>query len=247
MIKKHRDYILRALKLICLFSFFLPFVGVKSCSSGRPTDFTGTQLIQESSGEVAIIYAIAIGIWIALLGLSFVKIRFNDILKGYLNSGRAVLSLLAGCMVFVLDYQFMFDTLIPRAGIILYCTSALFIYLYGNIKAFKTSNQVKTMSTPEHFSKGVLYAFFKGSQYVLIVLILALWLLFNIEKSGGLSSFSLFDISNTIIFLFAVPIFFMTYFTLKGLDRQYVWAKWHGLFSIVLIFATCLWLIKNYI
>ena len=119
MLKKYRNHILRTLKLICLFSFVLPFISVRSCNSINFTDYTGIQMIQECPDDMVIFHIIAIGIWIVLLGLSFVTVQFNDILRGYLNSGKALLSLIAGCMVvFTAILQFVFDTVIPRTGII---------------------------------------------------------------------------------------------------------------------------------
>ena len=123
-----RHNLWRGLYLLTLFAFLLPFVAVKGCAKGSPTVvYRGYQLITDPHRSDFIsssCYIVAISLALLFLSLSFVRRPSGEILQGFLRSGKAFLSAMAGCIVLLVPTgQFLFDKVEARAGQVLACAA----------------------------------------------------------------------------------------------------------------------------
>jgi hypothetical protein len=125
--KTVRPHAIRALYLVFILSFLLPYVEVTGCSTNIISTYRGYQLIR---GNPAIFYLFSIGIFITFFIFSFYKKGASIALKAFAASWRAMAAALSGFIVGNLPgIQFLFDDLLMLIGqfLGLICAAAVFV------------------------------------------------------------------------------------------------------------------------
>jgi hypothetical protein len=113
-----RNHVWRAIYLLGVLAFLLPFVTVEGCNSGEVTDYRGFELITQEFTYTGWVFLLPICVGLAFFALSFVRRRrYGQILRGFLKSWRAVFASVAALIVvFGPFFNFLFDTVTPRTG-----------------------------------------------------------------------------------------------------------------------------------
>jgi hypothetical protein len=125
--KKVRPHAIRALYLIFILSFLLPYVEVVGCTTKMVSTYHGYQLMR---GSPAAFYLLSIVIFILFFLFSFYKKEASTALKAFAASWRAMAAALSGFIVAYLpDLQFLFDGVLMLIGqfLSLVCVAAVFI------------------------------------------------------------------------------------------------------------------------
>ena len=126
-----RPHAIRALYLVFIFSFLLPYVQVTGCSTKIITTYHGYQLI---SGNPAVFYLISIGIFITFFVFSFYKKETSTTLKAFTASWRAMTAAVSGFIVgFLPGIQFLFDDVFMLIGQFLGLVCAAIIFIDGMV------------------------------------------------------------------------------------------------------------------
>jgi hypothetical protein len=125
--KTVRPHAVRALYLVFIFSFLLPYVEVTGCSTKIITTYHGYQLIR---GNPSLFYLFSICIFIAFFVFSFYKKETSIALEAFAASWRAMTAALSGFIVgYLPGIQFLFDDVLMLIGqfLGLVCAAAIFI------------------------------------------------------------------------------------------------------------------------
>ena len=113
-------WIVRALYVLSLLAFLLPFATVKSCSTQEVSEYTGVELVRRGGTGLTVVLALAL----AMLMLSFVRRTHRPAVDGLCHAGRAFG---AGCALLLamitVGMQFLFDATRMRIGLYL-CAGA---------------------------------------------------------------------------------------------------------------------------
>jgi hypothetical protein len=127
--KKVRPHAMRALYLVFILSFLLPYVEVTGCSTKIITTYRGYQLISKEPG-IVVLYLISICIFMAFFVFSFYKKEASTALNAFAAAWRAIMAAVAGFIVGNLPgIQFLFDDVLMLIGqfLGLVCAAAVFI------------------------------------------------------------------------------------------------------------------------
>jgi len=125
--KKVRPHAIRALYLVFILSFLLPYVEVTGCTTKIITTHHGYHLIR---GHPAVFYLFSIGIFIVFFVFSFYKKESTVALKAFAAGWRAMTAAISGFIIgFLPGIQFLFDDVLMLIGqfLSLVCAAAVFI------------------------------------------------------------------------------------------------------------------------
>lgn len=126
---RSRPWIRRALSLLFIFSFLLPYVDVKGCTTKTTGTYYGYDLIQ---GESAVLYLAAIGIFLLLLVLSFLVREGSASFGAFAAGWRAMAAATAGVIVLLFpDLDFLFDTVFMGPGQLIGVSAAALVFIDG--------------------------------------------------------------------------------------------------------------------
>jgi hypothetical protein len=133
-----RNHVWRAVYLLGVLAFLLPFATVKGCGSGEVTDYRGFELITKEFTNAGWVFLLPICVGLAFFGLSFVRRRrYGQILLGFLKGWRAVFASIAAFAVLFFPFiTFLFDEVRPRIGYFLGGTCWSLVYLGSLVGAF---------------------------------------------------------------------------------------------------------------
>lgn len=124
-----RPHAIRALYLVFIFSFLLPYVEVTGCSTKIITTYPGYQLM---SGRPAVFYLLSIGIFIVFFVLSFYKKETSTVLKAFAANWRAITAAVSGFIVgYLPGIQFLFDDVFMLIGQFLGLICVAFVFIDG--------------------------------------------------------------------------------------------------------------------
>ncbi|OHD64352.1 MAG: hypothetical protein A2176_01830 [Spirochaetes bacterium RBG_13_51_14] len=126
IVKNISPHVFRALCLIFILSFLLPYVEVMGCKTKKITSYHGYDLLK---GYPAVLYLVVIGIFFAYIVLSFFKKDRSNSFKAFAACWRAISAALSGIIVgFLPGLQFLFDTVFMMIGQLLglICAAAIF-------------------------------------------------------------------------------------------------------------------------
>ena len=125
--RRVRPKVRRALCLLFIFSFLLPYVDVKGCTTKTTGTYYGYDLIQ---GESAVLYLVAIGIFLLLLVLSFLVKEGSASFNAFAASWRAMAAATAGVIVLLFpDLDFLFDTVFMGPGQLIGVVTAALLFI----------------------------------------------------------------------------------------------------------------------
>ncbi len=124
-----RPNVRRVLCLLFIFSFLLPYVDVKGCTTKTTGTYYGYDLIQ---GESAVLYLVAIGIFLLLLVLSFLVKEGSASFNAFAAGWRAMAAAIAGVIVLLFpDLDFLFDTVFMGPGQLTGVVTAALLFADG--------------------------------------------------------------------------------------------------------------------
>ena len=133
--KKVRPHAVRALYLVFILSFLLPYVEVTGCTTKIITTYNGYQLMH---GNPAAFYLLSIGAFIVFFVFSFYRKEAGVALRAFAASWRATTAALSGFIVaFLPGIQFLFDGVIMLIGQFLGLVCALAVFADGMVIAVR--------------------------------------------------------------------------------------------------------------
>ena len=127
--RRVRTWSRRVLCFLFIFSFLLPYVDAKGCTTKTTGTYYGYDLIQ---GESAVLYLAAIGIFLLLLVLSFLVGEGSASFNAFAAGWRAMAAATAGVIVLLFpDLDFLFDTVFMGPGQLIGVSAAALVFIDG--------------------------------------------------------------------------------------------------------------------
>ncbi|MBN2161001.1 MAG: hypothetical protein JW807_16540 [Spirochaetes bacterium] len=122
-----RPHLFRAVSLLFVVSFLLPFIDVVGCTTKTMSTFHGYQLFK---GYNTLFFLAAILIFITYIVFSFYKRAVSRSLSAFGSSWRALTAALSGLAVWIIpSLEFLFDEVSSNVGqaLAFVCAAAVFI------------------------------------------------------------------------------------------------------------------------
>jgi len=211
-------------------AFCLPFVTVRSCTTGTVEDFTGFQLLLEGSGWILSIPLATAGL---LFGLSFARPPAAGLLHGFLKGWALWACALAGYIVGYGTYLvFLFDHVTPRVGFVASVSSwglAFLIFLRDVAGRIAEARRVRT---EEEGTRKETFAAAIRFHLVCAILLLAAPLAAFAADRGR-------EAGILLTYILTVPLLPALYLGVLGLRAGERWAvRWSASLSIALLVAS---------
>lgn len=234
---KVNKHLQRALYLLGLASFTLPFVTVKGCGSEEITEYAGYELFAQRGGGL---YLIPIGLGLLFLGLSFLRQHGDEVVRGFVSSMRTVLAFAAGYVVGVFPHlQFLPDLpdkVDARIGQYVATVSWSLVYAIGLASILISMKRTWPPKRATGFE--LKRRFIRLVFWLLVALALGLFgvsLAFTIVIEDSSKYFVL------IVAVFALSLYLALHFVELGLNEQRKWAAiWVVLTAFFLLSAVVL-------
>jgi hypothetical protein len=236
--KAVRRHAIRALYLVFIFSFLLPYVEVTGCSTKIITTYRGYQLL---SGNPAVFYLVSIGIFITFFVLSFYKKVTSTTLKAFTACWRAMTAAVSGFIVgFLPGIQFLFDDIFMLIGQFLGLVCAAIIFIDGMVISIRdyavlrkdreaAANAGQTHST-------ALIRFHSG----VIIFSLALIPAYSIGMRNDIPTALLFFLSLSLPFIFSQCI------VIEGVKRGERWTRTWAVAVTILLAGVLVLIVLSY-
>jgi hypothetical protein len=129
LLQRARPWSRRVLCFLFIFSFLLPYVDVKGCTTKTTGTYYGYDLIQ---GGSAVLYLTAIGIFLLLLLLSFLVRKGSASFTAFAAGWRAMAAATAGVIVLLFPgLDFLFDTVFMGPGQLVSVVTAALVFIDG--------------------------------------------------------------------------------------------------------------------
>ena len=225
--RKVNSHVWRFMYLVSVLAFFLPFLSVKGCRKSEYTEYSGFELASEHP-----LFFLPVGTGLLFFILSFRGRHGSLRLRGFLQSGKTFLALLAGLTVVALpSFAYLFDDVYPGVGQLLSAACWGLVYISSLIGALA------------HLFETGLPQTIPRTEYRRHVFLL---LMANYFLAGlvTISPFILVFFQNMVMrfFLFiwassAVALLLLLYFVIEGLKMGERWTSIWCIF-ISLLFLT---------
>ena len=129
--RKVKSHVWRIIYLVSVLAFFLPFLSIKGCQGSEYEEYRGFELVSKHT-----LLVLPIGMGLLFFILSFLRRHGSLLLQGFLESGKAVLALLAGLTVVALpSFEYIFDDIHPGIGQLLSTACWCLVYISSLIGA----------------------------------------------------------------------------------------------------------------
>jgi hypothetical protein len=211
-------------------AFCLPFVTVRSCTTGAMQDYTGFQLLLEGGGWILSIPLVAAGL---LLVLSFVRPPAGILLHGFLKGWALWACAAAGYIVGYGTYLiFLFDHVTPKAGFIASVSSwglAFLACLWDVAGRIVEGRRMRTDEAGKGKRRFEAAIWLHGACAVLLLTVPASAFAANRGQEPGI----------LLTYILTVPLLPALYLGVLGLRAGERWAAgWSAVLSIALLLAT---------
>ncbi len=230
-----RNHVWRAIYLLGVLAFLLPFATVKGCGSGEITDYRGFEMITKEFTNAGWVFLLPICVGLAFFGLSFVRRRrYGQILLGFLKGWRAVFASIATFVVFFFPFvTFLFDDVKPRIGYFLAGTCWSLVCLHSLIGTFVYSWRVRVARASPCFGPLLGVVLLRVLHYVLAVYLLLVVL--PVAYYGMRNDLLLIPACLLTLLAF-VSLFLALHFAAEGIRIGQRWAiVWGVLFSCLIL------------
>jgi hypothetical protein len=222
-----RGWLWRAVYLLSVVSFLLPFVTVvRSCSSPRGEErvFRGYELVAE--GKWLLLLLLPIVLACVLFGLSFLRSRGSGLLQGFQSSWRALLAWVAVFTVIAsIQVQFLFDKVTGRVGEAVNLACWALVYVAGLAGALITAARLRRLPvspSPVPRPLARVYALHAGWLILAAAVLPVSAALFFLRAE----SFDRFLLGSLV--LLAIPVGLAQHFLTRGIRGAEPWALARG-------------------
>jgi len=236
---KTSAHVWRAIYLIGVLSFLLPFVTVKGCASSEVSTYRGYELIGKDFQEFRDFgwyFLLPICIGLAFWGLSFVPRRGGELLQGFMKSWRLLFSSTSFCVVFLFTFlKFLFDTVNPLAGWYLGVTCWSLVWIAAFAAVITHIYRMTSASSPSPSAVPRRSLLLRVEHYLLALFAVA-YPISSFIKVYGTAGWGELPWTLISLWLFSMPAVFVLYFAAHGLKNDERWAVvWSASISFLLL------------
>jgi hypothetical protein len=233
-----RNHVWRAIYLLGVLAFLLPFVTVKGCDSGEVTYYRGFELIAEDFKNGGWAFLVPICLGLAFFALSFLRRQRGQILQGFFKGWRVLFASVAALIVLIGPiFHFFFDDVTPRIGYIVGGTCWSLVYLASFIGVCVQFWRLTRSRASPPCVTGWGTVLLRALHYLLAVGIFYFVVVEELlaYRAYGASGDLLFVL---VLLFISIPVFLLLHFAAEGIRMMERWALvWGGLLSFCLLAA----------
>lgn len=225
-LRRVRPWVRRALCLLFICSFLLPYVEVKGCATKTTSTYYGYDLIR---GDSALLYLTAIGIFVLLLALSFFVREGSGSFNAFASAWRAMAAATAGVIVLLFPgLDFLFDTVFMGPGQLISVGAAALVFIDGAADAGAGYAVLRRGSPPGLPGSGRLITYHAAMIVLALALVpayaIALW-----EEVG---------LTVTYFMILTLPFALSQLIVIEGVKRDEKWTRrWAPAVAVVMAAA----------